>query len=164
MTPESVTIDDLAGRDALDSDAMKVLRALQASGAGAGLPYSAIVSRVATELRKARGLSQEELARTMGTTQSALSRVEQGDTVFNADHAIAFGLALGVLPHKIFAIADVAVAWLQRQDLQVASTKAEARATILGPGAAALLVGPIVTDAVGLFVSTTAGRSRSTRR
>lgn len=159
-----MTIDDIAAKDVLDSDAMKVLRALQSSGAGAGLPYSAIVSRVATELRKARGFSQEELAKTMSITQSALSRVEHGDTVFNADHAIAFGLALGVPPHKIFAIADTAVQWLQRQDLQVATTKADARATILGPGAAGLLVGPIVANAVGRLVSTGSARSPRAKR
>ena len=144
----------------LDSQTMAILTALQAGGAHAGLSYASIVSRVISELRKALNLSQEELAKRIGLTQSALSRVEHGDTVFNADHAIAIAPALGVLPHEIFAIADQAVDWLRRQDVQVAATRQDAKMTILGPGAASLLVGNMVAGAVGQLLSTSVSRKR----
>lgn len=132
---------------------IKILRALQDSGVRAGLSYSAIVARVVTEIRKTRGFSQEELAKRAGVTQSSLSRVEQAETVFNADHAITYAMALDVEPHEIFSIADKAVSWLRERDLDVAARKASAQATILGPGAASLLIGNVVAGEVFNLIS-----------
>lgn len=140
-------------------DAMRTIHALKAGGAHAGLSYSSIVAQVVTEVRKARGLSQEELARRAGMTQSALSRIEHGETVFSADHAIKIAPVLGTEPGIIFTIADRAARWLRGQDLEVEPRKSAARASILGPGAASMLIGGMVAGAVhsALAAGSTAG-------
>lgn len=135
-------------------EAMRIIHALKAGGAHAGLSYASIVAQVVTEVRKARELSQEELARCAGMTQSAMSRIEQGETVFSADHAIRIAPALGTEPGIIFTIADKAARWLRGQDLEVAPRKSAACASILGPGAASMLIGGMVAGAVNLALAT----------
>lgn len=136
-----------AFQQSAEDDALRIINALRASGTETGLSYAAIVARVVAELRKNRGLSQEQLSQEIEITQSSLSRIEKGDTVFTADHAILFAPAFGITPSQIFIIADRAVEWLKKRDLNVSAIKVGA-AALLGPGAIGLLLGSVVAKTV----------------
>lgn len=48
--------------------------------------------------RKGRGISQRDLARTLGMAQSTLSRIERGERRVSVDQLIEIARALGVRP------------------------------------------------------------------
>ena len=48
--------------------------------------------------RKGRGISQRDLARALGMSQSTLSRIERGERRVSVDRLIAIARALGVRP------------------------------------------------------------------
>ena len=80
------------------------LRARRA-GAEEGWFFAAIASQVA-ERRVARGLSQSELARMVGTTQSAIARLESGgrppriDTLLRIADALDCDLQVELTPRE----------------------------------------------------------------
>lgn len=49
-------------------------------------------------VRKARGVSQRDLARAVGVAQSTLSRIERGERRVSVDRLVAIARALGVRP------------------------------------------------------------------
>lgn len=49
-------------------------------------------------VRKERGVSQRELARALGVSQSTLSRIERGERRVSVDRLVAIARALGVRP------------------------------------------------------------------
>ncbi len=73
------------------------------AGAEEGWFFAAIAGRVA-ERRTERGLSQRELAQRVGTTQSAIARLESGgrppriDTLLRIADALECDLSLELLP------------------------------------------------------------------
>ena len=75
------------------------------AGAENGWFFAQIADRVA-ERRIARGLSQRELAELVGTTQSAIARLERGgrppriDTLLNIADALDCELHVDLVPRK----------------------------------------------------------------
>jgi transcriptional regulator with XRE-family HTH domain len=75
------------------------------AGREAGWFFSAIASEVAAQ-RAARGLSQQELARLVGTTQSAIARLESGgrppriDTLLRIADALECDLHVELTPRE----------------------------------------------------------------
>ena len=64
-----------------------------------------IVAHRLAEIRKARGLSQQDVARAMGVTQSRVSRIESGDIAKSELSTItAYVRALGGDVHVVAAI------------------------------------------------------------
>ena len=67
--------------------------------------FAAIAERVADE-RQAKGFSQRELAEIVGTTQSAIARLERGgrppriDTLLRIAHALDCDLVVDLRPRK----------------------------------------------------------------
>jgi ribosome-binding protein aMBF1 (putative translation factor) len=67
--------------------------------------FAAVADKVA-ERRQARGLSQRELAELVGTTQSAIARLERGgrppriDTLLRIAEALDCDLSVELLPRK----------------------------------------------------------------
>lgn len=51
--------------------------------------------------RKGRGISQRDLARTLGMAQSTLSRIERGERRVSVNQLIEIARALGVRPAEM---------------------------------------------------------------
>jgi transcriptional regulator with XRE-family HTH domain len=74
------------------------------AGAENGWFFARIAEQLATQ-RKARGLSQQELAHITGTTQSAIARLEKGgrppriDTLLRIAQALECDLVVELRPH-----------------------------------------------------------------
>jgi transcriptional regulator with XRE-family HTH domain len=64
-------------------------------------PFNAVKA-----LRKAAGLSQEQLAEAVGMSHSNVGRIERGLVPLSEEHLPAFAAALGVRPADIFAPPD----------------------------------------------------------
>jgi len=65
-----------------------------------------IMGCIIAALRESVGLSQAQFAETAGFTQSALARLEVGDTVINVEHLLQIGNALKIKPNSLLEIAD----------------------------------------------------------
>ena len=103
--------------------------------------YSAILGQVLQSIRDERGIDQTSLATTLGISQGALSRIENGTSVMSTDQLHAAAFALGTTPSAIVHDADVAESDLKRRGVQVTPRKrADASmAMITGAALGALL-------------------------
>lgn len=81
--------------------------------------YPAIVGRILVNLRKAAGIGQDELAESVGITQSTLSRVERGESALTVDQLARAAKRLGGKASNILEMADNAVEELNDQGINV---------------------------------------------
>ena len=94
-----------AARSRLTAEALERVRE-RIAGAEHGWFFAQIAERVATQ-RRARGLSQFELAEMCGTTQSAIARLESGgrppriDTLLRIANALDCDLVVELKPRTI---------------------------------------------------------------
>lgn len=58
-------------------------------------------------LRDVQGFSQAELANRAGVTQGALSQIEAGKRLINLNTLYRLGDALGMLPSRLLALAEI---------------------------------------------------------
>lgn len=72
--------------------------------------YQKLVGEVLLELRYVNGLTQEDLARTLGITKETWSRVEAGLVVLRVDRLRLAALALDTRPSKILEEVDRRIA------------------------------------------------------
>lgn len=63
--------------------------------------YFIAVGQAVIVLRERKGLSQKELATSLGITQSMLSRIERGDTALDAYYLVRLEQALGLSPQLL---------------------------------------------------------------
>lgn len=81
--------------------------------------YPAIVGRILVSLRKAAGIGQDELAESVGITQSTLSRVERGESALTVDQLARAAKRLDDKASNILEMADDAVEKLNAQGIKV---------------------------------------------
>lgn len=81
--------------------------------------YPAIVGRILVSLRKAAEIGQDELAESVGITQSTLSRVEHGESALTVDQLTRAAMRLGNRASNILEMADNAVEELNSQGINV---------------------------------------------
>jgi len=67
-------------------------------------PLSEVVASRVRELRRARGLTQEQLAEAASISRDALSRIERNDRAARLDTVAALAEALGVDAPELFAL------------------------------------------------------------
>lgn len=106
-----------------------------------GTTYQAIVGEVIVLRRKDLGLNQADLAKKIGVSQSAWSRVEKGLSNLTVEQLTKVASVLGVAPNQIIAEADQAKVSLELDGIQVAETKSDATGwLLLGAAAIALVI------------------------
>lgn len=148
-------------------DPEDALAALRVLGAEPEVPYAYVVGRVLAVLRQERGLSQDELAHRSGLTQSALSRLELGETVLNVEHLMMLARALKMTPAAIVRRADGLVAELKQHNVGVAEQRHDA--SPLGPLAAKVVLkatgaSPLLGALGGLAASAVASALSGVKR
>lgn len=71
-----------------------------------GWLHTAAMDKV-REIRKARGLSQVELAEKAGVNQATISKVERGNMNVTLENITAIATALGVEPVQLFSLPEL---------------------------------------------------------
>lgn len=106
-----------------------------------GTTYQAIVGEVIALHRKEHGLNQFELAKRLGMSQSAWSRVEKGLSNLTLEQLSKVSRVLGLLPNEIISKADQARKELEASGVSVAENKSDAIGwLLLGAAAIALVI------------------------
>lgn len=95
------------------------------------ISYQALVGHVIERYRKAGNLGQEALAGALGISQSAYSRLEQGQSAMSVSQLRLIAANLGLTPGALLTEADVLVARLQAQGVEVSEEKPESQAGLL---------------------------------
>jgi transcriptional regulator with XRE-family HTH domain len=81
--------------------------------------YSAIVGAVLVGLRELREINQGPFAKTIGSSASAWSRIENGRQALNVEQIAKASSALGVNPSDIFVAADAVADALREREVRV---------------------------------------------
>lgn len=147
-------------------DPKDAFTALQELGIEPEVPYAYVVGRALAGIRQERGLSQEDLAHRSSLTQSALSRLELGETILNVEHLLILARVLRTTPTAIVRRADHLAAELKQHDVGVAEKRQDAAP--LGPLAAKMALGatgatPLLGALGGLAASAIASALTSAR-
>lgn len=85
--------------------------------------YPAIVGGVLAQMRIRQSLHQQNLAQSMGITQSTLSRMEKGLSSISVEHLRLAARHLGVAPSVIINHADQAEISMHSQGIEVTATR-----------------------------------------
>ncbi len=105
------------------------------------IPYTALVGRVLLGYRSRKGLQQNDLAAALGVTQSAYSRIEQGDTAISISQLRVIGRRLGIAPGDLLREADRLAEQLQVQGVAVSDEKGiQPAAVMIGLGILAAIL------------------------
>jgi transcriptional regulator with XRE-family HTH domain len=70
--------------------------------------WPALVGRVLAELRKERGLTQEDIAAAVGVGQAAWSKIERGDSALTVEQLFAASQRMELAASEVLRIADLA--------------------------------------------------------
>ena len=97
------------------------------------ITYTALVGRVIEHARETSRLHQQQIAETLGITQSAYSRLEKGQSAMSVTQLRQIATRLGIQPGAILHEADRLAAVLRSQGAVISDEKQE-------PGAAGLLI------------------------
>lgn len=89
----------------------------------AGSTYSAVIGTVIAKSREAAGISQVDLATTVGIGQPAWSRIEKGESVLTIDQLARAAKALTTSPSELVHMADLTVTEMEEQGLKVSYEK-----------------------------------------
>lgn len=105
------------------------------------ITYGALVGRVVLRHRKHRGLGQNHLARSLGVSQSAYSRIELGQTTITLAQLRQIAGCLGLQPSALLKEADDWATQLQARGVQITDEKEmPAGALLVGLGILAALL------------------------
>jgi transcriptional regulator with XRE-family HTH domain len=105
------------------------------------IPYTALVGQVLLGHRVRNRLHQNDLAVALGVTQSAYSRIEQGDTTVSISQLRVIARRLGVSPGDLLREADGLAARLQVQGVEVSDEKGlQPAAVMIGLGILAAIL------------------------
>ncbi len=111
--------------------------------------YPAIVGRILVGLRKDAGIGQDELAESIGITQSTLSRVERGESALTVDQLARAANMLGKKAGDILFTADRAVDELSDQGINVQYHRArsgiDTGLVLIGAAALGALIATLVS-------------------
>lgn len=96
---------------------------MQASPAQPVIPYTALIGQVLLGHRGRNGLHQNDLAAALGVSQSAYSRIEQGDTTVSISQLRVIARRLGIPPGDLLREADGLAERLRMQGVEVSDEK-----------------------------------------
>lgn len=85
--------------------------------------YPAIVGGVLAQIRTLKGLHQQDLAHSMGVTQSTLSRMEKGQSSISVEQLRLAAHHLDVAPSMIINHADQAEVSMHSQGIEVTAMR-----------------------------------------
>lgn len=85
--------------------------------------YPAIVGGVLAQMRTRQGLHQQDLARSIGITQSTLSRMEKGQSSISVEHLRLAAHHLNLAPSAIINHADQVEASMHSQGIEVTAMR-----------------------------------------
>lgn len=109
--------------------------------------YPAIIGRILEYLRKEAGLDQDVIAKRLGLTQSAWSRIERGQSGISMEQLLRVSDVLGTEPHKIIADADSASLKLKEDGIIIHPniiSKPDKAIAMLGLAALGLMIVAII--------------------
>lgn len=113
----------------------------KSSRPSAAVAYTTLVGKAVLAHREGRGLKQSDFAAQVGLSQSALSRVESGESVINVAQLHRFAQALHVSPAELIQEADAMARELVAQGVEVQHEKPDnAAAVAVGLGLLAALL------------------------
>jgi len=95
----------------------------RASSPQPAIPYTALVGQVLLGHRGRKGLHQNDLATALGVSQSAYSRIEQGDTTISISKHRVIARRLDIAPGDLLREADGLAERLRMQGVVVSDEK-----------------------------------------
>ena len=141
----------------------RILLTLKSTGANPVVPYSMIVGEVIKELRSQKGLTQNKICQIAGITQSAYSRIENGDINPSIAQIRDIALALEANVSDIICATDIICSELRQSDLKICGAESENDIRLFGKGGAlaaaptlalgALIGGPIAGIVAGFVAA-----------
>jgi len=87
------------------------------------IAYAALVGRVIEHYRLKAGVNQGQIAHALGITQSAYSRLEQGQSAMNVVQLNAVATQLRMTPAQLLQDAERYVAHLRAQGVEITNDK-----------------------------------------
>src|SRR3989304_6828751 len=103
----------------------------QASPPQPAIPYTPLVGQVLLGHRGRKSLHQNDLATALGVSQSAYSRIEQGDTTISISQLRVIARRLGIAPGDLLREADGLAERLRMQGVEVRHEKGMDPAAIM---------------------------------
>jgi len=105
------------------------------------IPYTALVGQVLLGHRGRQSLHQSDLAAALSISQSAYSRIEQGDTTVSISQLRVIARRLGMTPGDVLREADGLAERLQGQGVVVSDEKGiQPAAVMIGLGILAAIL------------------------
>lgn len=95
------------------------------------IPYTALVGQVLLRHRGRVGLDQNEMAKALNASQSAYSRIEQGDTTISISQLRMITRRLDISPSDVLSEADRLAKQLRAQGVEVSDEKGVHPAAIM---------------------------------
>lgn len=103
--------------------------------------YPTLVGRILAHQREAKGIKQGDLARALGLSQSAYSRLESGESVLNLSQLRNVAAQFGLQPNQVLQLANKYESQLRQHGVDVVSDKQDnAAAMAIGLGLLAALL------------------------
>lgn len=95
------------------------------------IPYARVLGAVVEHFRKRLSINQEAMAKAIGVSQSAYSRLEKGQSAMSVVQLRAISAQLGLAPEAIVHNAEVYAAQLQQQGVSVTKESPDSPAGVL---------------------------------
>lgn len=95
------------------------------------IPYARVLGAVVEHHRKRRSITQEAIAQAMGVSQSAYSRLEQGQSAMSVVQLRTVAAQLGLTPDEIVRDAEGYATQLQQQGVRITDAMPDSAAGVL---------------------------------
>jgi transcriptional regulator with XRE-family HTH domain len=133
-----------------------LLQEARSQHGSAAIPYTCLLGIAITTLRHQANMTQSELSRRAGVSQSTISRIELGEGELTAAQLDALATVLGVRASTVFDAADAARSIFKEAEVSVPSKPSKtSREAITGAGVA--VAGAILGGPIGLLAGSIIG-------
>jgi transcriptional regulator with XRE-family HTH domain len=95
------------------------------------MPYAALIGRVVEHHRAQLGAHQESIARALGISQSAYSRLEKGQSAMSVTQLRIIAEQLGTTPADLLQHTDEYANQLRAQGVEITDDKPDSTAGVL---------------------------------
>jgi len=95
------------------------------------ITFARVIGAVVEHHRKSRSMTQEAMARALGISQSAYSRLEQGQSAMNVTQLRAVAAQLNLSSDALMQHAEGYAAQLQQQGVTITDEKPDSAAGVL---------------------------------
>lgn len=95
------------------------------------ITFARVIGTVVEHHRKRRSLTQEAMARALGVSQSAYSRLEQGQSAMSVTQLRAVAAQLNLSPGALMQNAEGYATQLQQQGVSISDEKPDSAAGLL---------------------------------